>query len=352
MGLVGILSVMNKKTFSQYPPPAAAVVEAHKISLEPLDGLTVAIIGYGTMGRAQALNLRRSGVDVVVGSRRNSPTGARATEEGMKVLPVSEAAALGHLVMLMLPDEAVAEVFERDIKPVLKRESVVGLAHGFAVAFNQISWDGPCFLAAPKGQGDMLLDAFAAGGGVPGLIAVTEISPPETWDLAAAYAKAVGCVYGGCFVTTFRQECISDQFGEQVVLCGGVIELLQAAFDIMVDGGYGEENAYFECVHELKLITDLLHRYGIDGMRKRISGTASYGGLTRGRRIINEDVRRNMRTVLDEIESGEFAEEFLARHNDPKAGISALKKREEKSPLVQAGHRVLPRLHPPKRKPS
>jgi len=216
------------------------------------------------------------------------------------------------------------------------------------VAFNQISWPGACFLAAPKGQGDMLLDAFAAGEGVPGLLAVTESSPDETWDLAAAYAKAVGCVYGGCFVTTFRQECISDQFGEQVVLCGGVVELLQSAFDIMVEGGYGEENAYFECVHELKLITDLLHKYGIDGMRSRISGTASYGGLTRGKRIINDEVRSNMRDVLKEIETGEFAEEFLARHDDPEVGIAALKKREEASALVKAGHRVLPRLHPGK----
>jgi len=339
---------MNTKFFTQYPPPAGTVVEADQINLDPLNGLTVAIIGYGTMGRAQALNLERSGVDVIVGSRPASRTGIRAAEEGLKVFSVAEAAAKGNVVMLMLPDEAVAQVFEQDIKPALRPDAIVGLAHGFAVAFDQITWPGACFLAAPKGQGDMLLDAFAAGAGVPGLLAVTENSPPETWDLAAAYAKAVGCVFGGGFVTTFRQECISDQFGEQVVLCGGVVELLQSAFDIMVEGGYGEENAYFECVHELKLITDLLHRHGIDGMRSRISGTASYGGLTRGKRIINEDVRRNMREVLREIESGRFASEFLAGHDDPETGIAALKKREETTPLVQAGRRVLPRLHPGK----
>lgn len=347
-GRPGILSLMNNKIFAEYPPPAGTVVEAHDISLDPLDGLIVAVIGYGTMGRAHALNLQRSGVKVVVGSRSGSKTGAKATKEGLRVLSVREAAAAADVVMLMLPDEAVAKVFEADIKPALKPETVVGLAHGFAVAFDQISWPGACFLAAPKGQGDMLLEAFATGGGVPGLLAVTENSPPSTWDLAAAYAKAVGCVVGGAFVTTFRQECISDQFGEQVVLCGGVIELLQSAFDIMVEGGYGEENAYFECVHELKLITDLLHRYGIDGMRSRISGTASYGGLTRGRRIINDQVRSKMRGVLAEIESGQFAEEFLARHDDPQRGTKALKAREAASPLVQAGHRVLPRLHPKK----
>ncbi len=345
-GRPGILSLMDKKIFTQYPPPAGTVVEADQISLDPLKGLTVAIIGYGTMGRAHAMNLHRSGVQVMVGSRTGSKTGEKAELEGQDVLPVAEAAGKADVVMLMLPDEAVAKVFEEDIKPALHPSSVVGLAHGFAIAFNQIQWSGPCFLAAPKGQGDMLLAAFAKGGGVPGLLAVTENSPPETWDLAAAYAKAVGCGVGGAFVTTFRQECISDQFGEQVVLCGGVIELLQSAFDIMVEGGYGEENAYFECVHELKLITDLVHRHGIDGMRSRISGTASYGGLTRGRRIINDDVRSNMRDVLKEIESGQFAEEFLARHDDPLLGTEAMRAREEASPLVQTGHRVLPRLHP------
>ncbi len=337
---------MNNKIFAKYPPPAGTVVEANQINLDPLQGLTVAIIGYGTMGRAHALNLRRSGVDVVVGSRAGSKTGDQAKNEGQIVCSVAEAAGQGDVVMLMLPDEAVGQAFDKDIKPSLGHKTVVGLAHGFAVAFNQISWDGACFLAAPKGQGDMLLEAFAAGGGVPGLLAVTDNSPPETWDLAAAYAKAVGCVVGGGFVTTFRQECISDQFGEQAVLCGGVIELLQAAFDIMVEGGYGEENAYFECVHELKLITDLLHRHGIDGMRRRISGTAAYGGLTRGPRIITDQVRQSMREVLAEIESGKFAEEFLARHDDPDRGTAALEAKEKVSPLVQTGHRVLPRLHP------
>jgi ketol-acid reductoisomerase len=339
---------MDDKYFAQYPPPAGTVVEADRVSLAPLKDLTVAVIGYGTMGRAHALNLNRSGVRVVVGCRPESPTKDRARNEGLTTLSVAEAAAEGDVVMLMLPDEAVAGVFSDVIKPALRPQSIVGLAHGFAVAFDQIHWPGACFLAAPKGQGDMLLTAHAAGGGVPGLLAVTAESPPETWDLAAAYAKAVGCLVGGGFVTTFRQECISDQFGEQVVLCGGVIELLQAAFDIMVEGGYGAENAYFECVHELKLITDLLHRFGIDGMRRRISGTAAYGGLTRGKRVINEDVRRSMKTILSEIESGDFAEEFLARHDDPELGTEALAAMEAASALAEVGHRVLPRLHPEK----
>ena len=192
----------------------------------------------------------------------------------------------------------------------------------------------------------MLIAAHAEGHGVPGLLAVTEGSPPETWDLAAAYALAVGCLEGGGFVTTFRQECVSDQFGEQAVLCGGVIELLKAAFEIMVEAGYGVENAYFECVHELKLITDLLQRHGVDGMRRRISGTAAYGGLTRGPRLIDDEVRAKMRGILAEIENGDFAREFLADHADPERGIENLTAEEASGPLAAAGRKVLPRLHP------
>ncbi len=341
---------MNTKFFIKYPPPAGTVVEAHEVTCELLEPLTVAIIGYGTMGRAHALNLQRSGVKVVVGSRHQSNTGERALTEGLTVFSVTEAAQAADVVMLMLPDEAVAEVFEQEIKPVLKPQAIIGLAHGFAIAFEQIQWSGPCFMVAPKGQGDMLLESFASGGGVPGFLAVTESSPPEIWDLAAAYAKAIGCLAGGGFVTTFRQECVSDQFGEQVVLCGGVIELVQAAFDIMVEGGYGEENAYFECVHELKLITDLLHKHGVEGMRQRISGTAAYGGLTRGPRVIDEKVRQNMREILTEIETGQFAQEFLARHDHQDEGTQAMSEKEAASSLAIVGRRVLPRLHPKKGK--
>jgi len=338
---------MKTSFFPAYPPPAGTVVETADVSLEPLAGKTVAVIGFGTMGRAQAHNLRLSGVGVVVGCRAHSDSIRRATDEGFRVLTVPEAVATGDLVMLMLPDEAMAAVFTADIAPFLRPESVLGFAHGFAVAFGQIDpGNRPCFLAAPKGQGDMLLEAHARGGGVPGLLAVTEPSGEATWDLAAAYAKAVGCLHGGGFVTTFRQECVSDQFGEQVVLCGGVIEILKAAFDIMVEAGYGEQNAYFECVHELKLITDLLHRRGVDGMRERISGTAAYGGLTRGPTVIDADTRARMRAVLADIESGEFAREFLDRHDDPEAGTAALRRREADGPLAAAGRRVLPRLHP------
>ncbi len=334
---------MGSPVFEQYPPPAGTVVESAEVTLQLLQGRVIAMVGFGTMGRAHALNLRRSGLEVVVGSRPGSGSGQRARESGFRVLTVAEAVEAADVVMLLLPDEAMAEVYTAEVAPHLKQEAALGFAHGFAVAFDQIRPDSgrPCFLVAPKGQGDMLAAAHAAGSGVPGLLAVTADSPSETWDLAAAYAQAVGCLTGGGFVTTFRAECVSDQFGEQVVLCGGVIELVKAAFEVMVDAGYDEINAYFECVHELKLITDLLHRHGIDGLRNRISGTAAYGGLTRGPRIIDENVRRNMREILAEIESGAFAEEFLRRHAETKSLAAA----EAEGPLAGTGRGVLPRLH-------
>jgi ketol-acid reductoisomerase len=335
---------MDGNIFKQYPPPAGTVVERAEAHLTPLEGRVVAVIGYGTMGRAHAVNLRRSGIQVVVGSRTGSKSGKEAAEKGFDVLPVGEAVAAGDVVMLMLPDEAMAEAYLAEVAPNLREGAALGFAHGFAIAFDKILPDPgrPCFLAAPKGQGDMLQAAHAEGSGVPGLLAATADSPAETWDLAAAYALAVGCLVGGGFVTTFRAECVSDQFGEQVVLCGGVIELLKSAFDVMVDAGYDEINAYFECVHELKLITDLLHKHGIDGLRDRISGTASYGGLTRGPRIIDDRVRSVMREILTEIESGVFAEEFLNNHDQ----TGVLARDEMDGPLARTGRSVLPRLHP------
>jgi ketol-acid reductoisomerase len=339
---------MSPNFFEQTPPEPGTVVEPGTVDLGPLADRRVAVVGYGTMGRAHALNLRRSGVAVVVGSRSGADSGARARDEGLDVRTPAEAVAEADVVVLMVPDEAMEAVYDADVAPNLKPEAALGFAHGFAIAFGQIEPDPgrACFLAAPKGQGDMLLAAHERGGGVPGLLAVTDDSPSETWNLAAAYAKAVGCLAGGGFVTTFRAECVSDQFGEQAVLCGGVVELLKAAFDILVERGYGPENAYFECVHELKLITDLLARHGVDGMRDRISGTAAYGGLTRGPRIIDGHVRDNMRAVLDEIESGTFAEEFLREHGKT-AGLAAA---EAGGPLAEEGRRVLPRLEATRRR--
>lgn len=330
--------------FEQFPPQPGTEIRSDQVTLKPLTGQTIVIVGYGTMGRAQALNLQNSGLKVTVASRKGSKTGKKAQKEGFGVLEVAEAVAQAQIVMLMLPDEAMAAVYKSEIEPYLQAGAALGFAHGFAIAFDQISPrpGSKCFLVAPKAQGDMLHKAHTEGGIVPGLIAVTEDSPPETWALAAAYAKAVGCLSGGGYVTTFRDECISDQFGEQVVLCGGVIDLVKAAFDIMVEAGYGRENAYFECVHELKLITDLLNQHGVDGMRSRISSTAAYGGLTRGPRVIDSGVKKRMRDILQEIESGEFAREFLSRHGE----TATLSAQEATGSLARAGRKILPRLHP------
>jgi ketol-acid reductoisomerase len=328
-----------------WQPPTDRPVEESDAPTAPLDGRTVAVVGYGTMGRAQALNLRDSGVEVVVGARDGSPRGALAHEEGLRVLGPGPAAAQADVVALMLPDEAMAAVWTETIAPALKPGAALAFAHGFAVAFDQIDpGSRPCFLVAPKAQGDLLRESYVRGGGVPGLLAVTPASPPETWGLCAAYARAVGCLRGGGWVTTFAAECVADQFGEQAVLCGGVIELLQAAFDTLVDAGHDPANAYFECVHELQLITSLLHRYGLQGLRERISPTAAYGGLTRGPRLVDARVRREMAAILAEIEDGRFAREFLARHDDPHEGVRARSEREATSPLARTGRRLQSRL--------
>lgn len=328
-----------------WQPPLDRPLEHDAVGLDVFVDRRVAIVGYGTMGRAQALNLRDSGVAVVVGARQGSQRGDLARREGFEVGSVGDVVADADVIMLMLPDEVMAEAFTDGIEPRLQPDAALGFAHGFAVAFHQIDpGERACFLVAPKSQGDLLRERYLAGGGAPGLLAVTDRSPDGTWLLAAAYARAVGCLRGGGWRTTFRDECVADQFGEQAVLCGGVVELLQAAFDTLVTAGHDPTNAFFECVHELKLITDLLHRYGVAGMRARISPTAAYGGLTRGPRVIDGGVRRRMAEILTEIETGGFAREFLARHDDPEMGTRALIGRESKSSLAGIGRVLQHRL--------
>ncbi len=329
----------------RWQPPAHRPLEHEEVTLAPLAGRTVAVIGYGTMGRAHALNLQQSGVTVVVGARPGSPRGDLARREGLAVTDPAAAAADAEVLALMLPDEAMAAVWRDTLADVARPDAALAFAHGFAVAFQQIDpGDRACFLVAPKAQGDLLREAYARGAGVPGLLAVTERSPAGTWPLCAAYARAIGCLRGGGWRTSFRAECVADQFGEQAVLCGGVIELLQAAFETLVAAGHDPANAYFECVHELQLITSLLHRHGLAGMRSRISPTAAYGGLTRGPRLVDAGVRARMREILAEIEDGRFAAEFLAEHADPDRGVAARSAAEARTPLARAGERLQSRL--------
>lgn len=328
---------------NSFPPP---VFEEADADLRPLAGRTVAVIGFGNQGHAHALNLRDSGVDVVVGARPGGRGAAAARARGFPVLTPGEAAARADVVMLLLPDEVQQAVWEAEIAPARRPGAAVGFAHGFAVAFGLIAppADGPCFLVAPKGQGHMLRRAYRAGGGLPSLLAAVPADDAATWRLAAAYARAIGCLRGGGFTTTFREECVADQFGEQAVLCGGVPELLAAAFETLVARGYDERNAYFECVHELKLIADLLHARGVDGMRELISPTAAYGGLTRGPRVVDAAVRERLGRILDEIESGAFAREFLADAAAGGARRRELQEREAAGPLAAAGRRLRERL--------
>jgi ketol-acid reductoisomerase len=277
---------------------------------------TVAIIGYGSQGHAHALNLKDSGVDVIVGLRPDSASVARAREHGLEVLPVVDAASRGDLVMILLPDERHHDVWESDIRDGIAEGNMILFGHGFSIHYNEI--EPPpgvdVGMVAPKGPGHLVRRQFTEGSGVPGLIAVAQDATGNARALALAYAKGIGCTRGGVIETTFKDETETDLFGEQAVLCGGASELVQAGFETLVDAGYDPEMAYFECLHELKLIADLMYEKGLAGMRFSISNTAEYGDYTRGKRVITDETRKAMRQILAEIQSGDFAREWIAEN--------------------------------------
>ncbi len=272
--------------------------------LHLLDGKTVAIIGYGSQGHAHALNLKDSGVNVVVGLREDSASVAKAREQGLEVLSVVEAASRGDLVMILLPDERHHDVWEQEIRDGIAEGNMLLFGHGFSIHYNEI--EPPpgvdVGMVAPKGPGHLVRRQFLEGSGVPGLIAVEQDATGNARGLALAYAKGIGCTRGGVIETTFKDETETDLFGEQAVLCGGASELVQAGFETLVEAGYDPEMAYFECLHELKLIVDLMHEKGLAGMRYSISNTAEYGDYTRGKRVITEETRASMRQILEEIQ--------------------------------------------------
>jgi ketol-acid reductoisomerase len=284
--------------------------------LKLLDGKTVAIIGYGSQGHAHALNLKDSGVDVVVGLRPDSASVAQALEQGLEVLSVVEAASRGDLVMILLPDERHHDVWEAEIRDGIAEGNMILFGHGFSIHYKEI--DPPpgvdVGMVAPKGPGHLVRRQFTEGSGVPGLIAVEQDATGSARALALAYAKGIGCTRGGVIETSFKDETETDLFGEQAVLCGGASELVQAGFETLVEAGYDPEMAYFECLHELKLIVDLMHEKGLAGMRYSISNTAEYGDYTRGKRVITDETRAAMRKILAEIQSGDFAREWIAEN--------------------------------------
>jgi ketol-acid reductoisomerase len=281
-----------------------------------LDGKAVAIIGYGSQGHAHALNLKDSGVDVVVGLREDSASVAKAREQGLEVLSVVEAASRGDLVMILLPDERHHDIWEQEIRDGVAEGNMILFGHGFSIHYKEVVPPPgvDVGMIAPKGPGHLVRRQFTEGSGVPGLIAVEQDATGNARALALAYAKGIGCTRGGVIETSFKDETETDLFGEQAVLCGGASELVQAGFETLVDAGYDPEMAYFECLHELKLIADLMYEKGLAGMRFSISNTAEYGDYTRGKRVITDETRAAMRQILKEIQDGDFAREWIAEN--------------------------------------
>lgn len=311
-------------------------------SLEVLRGKTVAVIGYGSQGHAQAQNLRDSGVSVVVGLREGGQSWSKAEADGFKVLPTGEAARVGQVIQLLAPDQVQAELYRKEIAPHLTAGKALGFSHGFNIHFHQIlpPPDVDVFMVAPKGPGHLVRRMYQQGAGVPCLFAVHQDYTGQARDLALAYAKAIGGTRAGVLETTFREETESDLFGEQVVLCGGLTELIRAGFDTLVEAGYQPEVAYFECLHEMKLIVDLIYEGGISWMRYSISDTAEYGDMTRGKRIITEETRREMKRILAEIQSGEFAREWILENQAGRPVYHAIKEREANHLIETVGKKL------------
>jgi ketol-acid reductoisomerase len=305
--------------------------------LHLLDGKTVAIIGFGSQGHAHALNLKDSGVSVLVGLRPDSASVAEAREQGLEVLPVVEAASRGDLVMILLPDELHRQVWETDIRDGIAPGNMILFGHGFSIHYGEVTPPAGVDVAmvAPKGPGHLVRRQFTEGSGVPGLLAVAQDATGNARQLALAYAKGIGCTRGGVIETTFKDETETDLFGEQAVLCGGASELVQAGFETLVEAGYDPEMAYFECLHELKLIADLMYEKGLAGMRYSISNTAEYGDYTRGKRVITEQTRADMRQILADIQSGEFAREWIAEN---RAGQESFKRMRAEQADTQIEH--------------
>ncbi|MBT6842316.1 MAG: ketol-acid reductoisomerase [Candidatus Melainabacteria bacterium] len=301
-----------------------------------IQGKKVAVIGYGSQGHAHALNLKDSGVDVRIGLYKGSPSKAKAEADGLKVMTVAEAAKEADLIMVLLPDEKHADVYNAEIKPHLTAGKTLAVAHGFSIHFNQIvaPTDVDVIMIAPKGPGHRVRIVFQQGFGVPALVAVHQDVSGKAKELALSYAKAVGGTRAGVFETNFREETETDLFGEQAVLCGGLSELIKAGFETLTEAGYSEEMAYFECLHEVKLIVDLIYEGGLAKMRDSISNTAEYGDYVSGPRIIDAGVKARMKDVLTDIQQGKFARDWILEN---KAGCASFKatRRNESEHLIE-----------------
>lgn len=302
----------------------------------------IAIVGYGNQGHAQAQNLRDSGLEIIVGELEGSPGWMRAKEAGFEVETAKKAAQKANIIQILVPDEFQAKLYQTDILPLLKKGNALGFSHGFNIHFHQIvppQWVD-VFMVAPKGPGVLLRRTYQEGKGVPCLIAIEQDTSGLAKEIALAYARGIGGTRAGVIETTFREETETDLFGEQVVLCGGVTALIKAGFETLVEAGYQPEMAYFECLHELKLIVDLLQESGLSGMRSAISNTAQYGDLTRGPRIITEKTREEMRKILQEVQSGQFAREWIMENQTNQPVFNALTKKDEEHLIEKVGKKL------------
>ena len=310
--------------------------------LAHLDGQTVAVIGYGSQGHAHALNAKDSGLEVVVGLRRGSASWAAAEAAGLRVMEVADAAEAGHLVMVLLPDEVQGRVYREQIAPGLKPGNALLFAHGFNVHFHQVvpPVGVDVLMVAPKGPGHLVRRTYVAGGGVPCLLAVHQDASGTAMQRGLAYAKAIGGTRGGVLLTTFQEETETDLFGEQAVLCGGVTALMQAGFETLVEAGYQPEVAYFECVHEMKLIVDLIYEGGFERMRDSVSNTAEYGDYVTGPKMVTDATRAAMREVLRDIRQGTFAREFLLENQVGQPRLRSQRAATAASQLAQVGARL------------
>jgi ketol-acid reductoisomerase len=308
-------------------------------SLAPLQKKTIAIIGYGSQGHAHALNLRDSGLNVVVGLPATSKSIAKAKAAGLEVLSVAEAAKKADTVMILVPDHVQGDSYRNDIAPHMTKGKTLMFAHGFNIHFNEIkpAADIDVSMIAPKAPGHRVRELFTEGVGVPGLVAIAQDASGKAMENALSYAFGIGCLKAGVIETTFKEETESDLFGEQAVLCGGVSELIRAGFETLTDAGYAPEIAYFECLHELKLIVDLIYEGGLGYMRYSVSDTAEYGDYTRGPRIVNAQTRAEMKKILSEIQSGEFARTWLQENRDGRKKFLAMREAAKNQPIEKVG---------------
>ncbi|MDI6605102.1 MAG: ketol-acid reductoisomerase [Thermoanaerobacteraceae bacterium] len=310
--------------------------------LNLLKGKKIAIIGYGSQGHAHALNLKDSGLDVVVGLYEKSKSRERAEAAGLKVMSVEDAAEAANVIMMLIPDEKQSKVYKESIEKHLKEGDALAFAHGFNIHFHQIVPPKyvDVFMVAPKGPGHLVRRVYEEGKGVPDLVAVYQNFTGKAFDTALAYAKGIGGTRAGVIETTFKEETETDLFGEQAVLCGGVTELMKAGFETLVEAGYQPEIAYFECINEMKLIIDLIYEGGFSKMRYSISDTAEFGDYVTGKRIITEETRKEMKNVLSEIQNGEFAKKWLLENQVGRPSFNAIREREANSKVEQVGNHL------------